>query len=214
MNLVNSIIDELKKHSEVALEGFGLFFLRDTTARFSKESEELLPPSRVIDLRIDYQIKDNGFIERTAQNAGCSEIEVKSHLEKLTSFWKNQLLSNDAFSIEELGHFRISDSSMAFEGERISELVPHLFGLEQINLKEIQKGSKKSAAPNQPYARSSYWGWKAFFVISVVGLLVLAYTQKEVLFGKKSELKQKSSDKKSVKKVQASAALPKIDSIK
>ena len=214
MNLVNSITTELKKHSEVALEGFGVFFLRDTTARFSKESEELLPPSRVIDLRIDYQTQDEGFTKRTAQNESRSVIEIKNELEKLTTFWKNQLLANDAFTIEGLGQFKINDSSLVFEGEPIGELVPHLYGLEQINLKEIHKSSKKSSGSSEPYARSNSWGWKVFFVVSAVGLLVLAYSQKEILFGKKSELKQKSTDKKLVKKVQTSAALPKVDSIK
>jgi hypothetical protein len=80
------------------------------------------------------------------------------------------------------------DEKTHFKGKRVESGRPDFYGLEEIRFSDISNGEKIVHTENREkdYQFNKSILWIFLFIVPVAGLLILAYTQKDLLFGKKS----------------------------
>ena len=189
MNIPEHILKFLKKYGKAGIPEFGVFSLRNTGAIMHSETKTILPPAKQIFFEADYELQNEDFLNFI--NAVENQKEnTKTALKAQTDYWKKMLLNKDDFFIEGLGNFYVSDNELIFKGERIQTDAPDFYGLEEINISEITN-SESAPRTNNSDKRKSYRFsnsaiWLFLMIISVCVLAYLAFTNKELLFGKKS----------------------------
>lgn len=186
MNITTHILDVLKERNKAAVQGFGVFSLKNSQAKIDDETGNLLPPAKEINFEVDYETADgNSLIKFISEKENISFSEAESELKKLTDYWKKQLTETENLSVEGVGKFIHTDNELKFFGERIEALTPDFYGLEEINLKNLKSKSGKTAS-NGEYKFNKAILFTFLLIVPVAGLAVLAFTQKERIFGKKS----------------------------
>lgn len=90
--------------------------------------------------------------------------------------------------IQNLGTIFIEDGHTHFKGNRLQSDHPDFYGLEEIRISDINSTGKPEQIVNSEddYKFKKSILWIFLIVLPVLGLLFLAYTQQELLFGKKS----------------------------
>lgn len=194
MNITHHISEYLKSNDQVAVQGFGLFYLKNAQAKVDMEHKSILPPAKEIALDIDYEIKDAGFLSFVSRENGISTQEVEIELAKLTAYWKTKLEGKKNFSIDHLGEFYIEEESWIFKGNRVNVEIPDAFGLEEVDVQRLRKGWRSGA---KSFSVSKILMW--LFVLILIGLSVFAYLKPEYFFGKNSVLKLPNKEVKEKK---------------
>ncbi|MHA6726452.1 hypothetical protein ACX3PU_00135 [Chryseobacterium sp. A301] len=188
MKLETQILEKLKADHSVALEGFGTFYLKNSEAKILEKTTRILPPAKEIALEFDYQQADKGFAQELAEKNMQSLPEVQKEVSTHTLYWKNQLSEAKELKLEGLGTFYSDGGEVLFKGQRLEISSPDNFGLEEIDLKKLKE--KKSSDRDSPtaYKTQKSYGWLLLLLIPAAGLVVLALTNREFLFGKNSVL--------------------------
>ncbi len=183
MNIVQHINEYLKEVGNAKVSGFGTFFLKNVQAKMDAETKSILPPSQEVGFNEDYKTLDDGLIRFISTKENISVEEVIKQLKNLTDYWKNKLSLSENLSVEGLGQFHVADGKLHFLGDRIESAIPDFYGLEKIDLSQI-KSSK--SINNVGEKRKSSTIWYILFAVLLSALSYFAYTQREMLFGKKS----------------------------
>lgn len=213
-SLNQSILSALLRSSSVVVEGIGTFYLKDSTAKIQEDLQSILPPSRLIMLELDYEAKDQGFASFLASMEQRSLKESLDAIRTQSAFWKSNLLKEEPLTLEGLGVFYPQEKQMVFKGERIESGAPNYYGLEQISLSKIKEKRGASPSGSGPYKKSGSKVWPFLLAAALIGVAVLALTNQELIFGKKSDLKEKEAEKKAaVEKKIASPNSAKIDTL-
>ena len=219
MNITNYINEFLKERNSVVVSGFGEFFLKNSKAVVDEKTKSILPPAKEIGFNIDYEAKDQGLINFISQKSGLSQSETEADLKKLADYWKKQLSENHLIDIEGLGTFYQSENAVTFKGARIEKTSPDFYGLEEIDLQNLKTPLAHNTSV-EDYKINKSILWIFLLILPVAGLIFLAFTQRERLFGKKSfdDLSVKTSTHRiktdSAKINQAKADSLKIDSLR
>lgn len=185
MSVTSYIADFLKEHNRVVVPGFGEFYLKNSKAVVDEQTKSILPPAKEVGFKIDYQATDEQLIHYISQNSNIAASEAEAELNKLTGYWKKHLAESQELSIEGLGRFHQAENDLEFLGNRIGKTTPDFYGLEEIDLKHL-KSSKSEVNSNEDYKFNKSILWVFLLILPVLGLLFLAFTQRERLFGKKS----------------------------
>lgn len=217
MNIVQNIGEYLKDTGTAKVPGFGTFFLKPVPAKMDAETKTILPPAQEVGFQADYELLDKGLISFISEKENLSEEEISYQLKNLTDFWKNKLIEGE-FSIDGLGKFLEVNGLSKFFGNRIESATPDFYGLEKIELSQIN--SQKSVKTTESYHRKNSAAWIVASLALLSGLLYLAYAQREMLFGKKSfenepvkpKLQLPAVDSAAIKQKQADSL--RIDSLK
>lgn len=185
MNIASYIVEYLKEQQRVAVPGFGEFILKNSKAVVDEQTKSILPPAKEVAFNVDYEIKDSQLVQYISQKSGTTKDEVQSNIAKLTDYWKKQLAENHILSIEGLGEFHQTENDVKFLGKRIEKSTPDFYGLEEIKLQNLK--SIQVVAPNESdYKFNKSLLWIFLLILPLVGIMILAFTQHERLFGKKS----------------------------
>ena len=78
---------------------------------------------------------------------------------------------------------------MHFKGNRLQSDHPDFYGLEEIKISDIHNNESPKTAPTnsgKDYRFNKSILWIFLIIIPVLGILYVAYTQQELLFGQKS----------------------------
>ncbi|MEC3877446.1 hypothetical protein [Chryseobacterium salviniae] len=189
MNISAYILEYLKQFGTVTVPDFGVFSLENSKAIINSENGSILPPASKIVYTPDYKVKSD---ELAAFIAGYKQITVEASTTDLqiqTDFWKKKLQADQMLEIQGLGIIYIEEGKTLFKGNRLQSDHPDFYGLEEIKLADIhnneppKKGSKNS---EKDYRFNKSILWIFLIIIPVLGILYLAYTQQELLFGEKS----------------------------
>ncbi|MBB6371014.1 hypothetical protein [Chryseobacterium shigense] len=188
MNISAYILEYLKQFGTVTVPGFGVFSLKNSKAIINSENGSILPPASEIVFAGDYEIQSDELAAFIAGEKQMSLEASKSDLKIQTDFWKKKLQADQFLEIQNLGAIHIEDDKTHFKGKRIESGRPDFYGLEEIRLSDINNGEKISPAENKgkDYKFKKSILWIFLLIIPVLGILYLAFTQKELLFGKKS----------------------------
>lgn len=221
MNISAYILEYLKQFGTVTVPKFGVFSLENSKAIINSENGSILPPSNKIVFHSDYQVFSDDLIQFVSNQKAVSKEAAENELQIQTDFWKKKLQAEQILEIQNLGTIFIEDGTLHFKGNRLESDHPDFYGLEEIRFSDINESEKTTQIQNveKDYKFNKSILWIFLFIVPVVGMLYLAYTQKELLFGKKSfdslsvQTKTKRIENKIPLKID-SAQIKKADSVK
>ncbi len=221
MNISAYILDYLRQFGTVTVPMFGVFSLENSKAVINSENGSILPPSTKIAFHSDYQILSDDLAQFIASQKSVSKEAAESELQIQTDFWKKKIQAEQVLEIQNLGTIFIEDGQLHFKGNRLESDHPDFYGLEEIHFSDFNKGETFETPKNteKDYKFNKSILWIFLFIVPVLGMLYLAYTQQDLIFGKKSfddvsiQTKTKRIEKKVPVKID-SAQIKKADSIK
>jgi nucleoid DNA-binding protein len=206
MNFSQLLLEFLKKNGSVSLAGFGTFFLQTITAALDEEGKHLLPPGTEIAFDPSKNEDAEKFVRFLAAEKNTSESAAEEEISKQVVYWNSALEKNETLKIENVGTFYLADSKLLFSGNRLENLSPAFFGLEEINISKIKKGFRSG---KKPYAFVRTAAWILPLILLISGLTYMGIEKPEMIFGKKSDLT--TPPKKDVLTVKKNT--PKVDSL-
>ncbi|MEC5173096.1 hypothetical protein [Chryseobacterium nepalense] len=225
MNISAYILEYLKQFGTVTVPDFGVFSLENSKAIINSENGSILPPASKIVYTPDYKVKSE---ELAAFIAGHKQMTVeasKTDLQIQTDFWKKKLQADQMLEIQGLGTIYIEEGETHFKGNRLQSDHPDFYGLEEIKISDIHnnetpKTGSKNSGKDYRFSKSILWIF--LIIIPVAGILYVAYTQQELLFGEKSfgntnpsiQTRTHRIEKDTVKPQQAAPAVVPSDSLK
>lgn len=188
MNISAYILEYLKQFGTATVPGFGVFSLKNSKAIINSENGSILPPASQIEFTIDYEVQAEDLTAFIAGQKQMSLEASRSDLKIQTDFWKKKLQAEQVLEIQNLGTVFIEEGHTHFKGKRIESGRPDFYGLEEIRFSDINNGEKVNPSVNREkdfkFRKTILWVF--LLVIPVLGILYLAFTQQELLFGKKS----------------------------
>lgn len=222
MNISAYILEYLKQFGTVTVPAFGVFSLENSKAIINSENGSILPPSSQIAFASDYEVESDELISFISNQKQISQESAQSELQIQTDFWKKKLQADQTLEIQNLGSIFIEDGVTHFKGNRLESNHPDYYGLEEIKLSDISSTEKSSVSENtdKDYKFNKSILWIFLFIIPVLGILYLAFTQQELLFGKKSfdsvsvQTKTRRIEKDTVKGKRDSTQMKVLDSLK
>ncbi|MBO9693288.1 hypothetical protein [Chryseobacterium sp.] len=188
MNISAYILEYLKQFGTATVPGFGVFSLKNSKAIINSENGSILPPASQIEFTIDYEVQAEDLTAFIAEQKQMSLEASRSDLKIQTDFWKKKLQAEQILEIQNLGTVFIEEGHTHFKGKRIESGRPDFYGLEEIRFSDINNGEKVNATVNREkdFKFKKTILWIFLLIIPVLGILYLAFTQQELLFGKKS----------------------------
>ncbi|MBB6333177.1 hypothetical protein HNP24_004201 [Chryseobacterium sediminis] len=188
MNISAYILEYLKQFGTAMVPGFGVFSLKNSKAIINSENGSILPPASQIEFTIDYEVQAEDLTAFIAGQKQMSLEASRSDLKIQTDFWKKKLQAEQVLEIQNLGTVFIEEGHTHFKGKRIESGRPDFYGLEEIRFSDINNGEKVTPSVNREkdfkFRKTILWTF--LLIIPVLGILYLAFTQQELLFGKKS----------------------------
>jgi len=188
MNISAYILEYLKQFGSVVVPGFGVFSLENSEAIVNSENGSILPPASQIAFSPDYEIQSEELAAFIAAQKQMPLGASKSDLKIQTDFWKKKLQADQVLEIQNLGKLSIHDDQITFSGKRLENDRPDFYGLEEIRISDIKNSEKKEkpAEVRKDYTFNKSILWTFLFVVPVLGIAYLGYSQQELIFGKKS----------------------------
>lgn len=188
MNFFSLFLEFLKANGQVSFRGFGTFLLKSTGASLDQEVKSISPPGKEIIFDVNAEDHSDAFLQFFSQQRKVSLAEAQVEIDKQVTFWNTTLEKEKEITLENVGSFYLSESTLHFTGKKVQNSSPDFYGLEEINITEIKKNHKSSPRKEEKEAykfSSSIW----WIILLFAGISALAYfgiTQPETLFGKKS----------------------------
>lgn len=180
MNTVSfSILDYLKSHKRANVSGLGVFYIMHSGAKVVDGTKNILPPSTEIGFDYDESARDEALMDYLSGKTSLSPKQIATQIED----WKITLLNANEVQIPHLGTLKREDEAVIWNGERINAEAPDFFGLEEINLDALN--AETFQEPSE-YKQNKAILWTFLVAIPIAGILLLAYSQRDRIFGKKS----------------------------
>lgn len=180
MNTVSSsILDYLKSYKRAQVAGLGTFSMIHSGAKVVDGTKNILPPATEIGFVYDETTSDQGLMDYVSSKTGLSSRQITTQIED----WKIALINTREVEFPSLGKLTKENDTLQWKGERVESLSPDFFGLEEINLEQLN--SKKSSSEGE-YKQNKTILWTFLVAIPIAGILILAYSQRDRIFGKKS----------------------------
>lgn len=189
MNLGLHIFNYLQKNGSVELPGFGVFTMQKKSAQIDETSSVLLPPIQEIKFQKNQLVFNSDLSKYIAEKTGENLFVIQTQIKEEVLNWQEELQKNKSLSIDELGEFLIENQEINLISKNDFTKNPSYFGLEKIDLKEIENpkisNTEVEDTDNQ-YVYSKSVLWTFLFIIPVGGIIYLALNYKDKIFGKKS----------------------------
>lgn len=189
MNTAKYILEFLKTKHHVVVDGFGIFSLKNVGAVL-QEGGRILPPAAQVAFQFNENLRDKEFIRFFAAKENISEFEAEFSLKKITTQWKETLNQGENLKLEGLGDLGKVQDQILMKGERLEELAPDFYGLEEVQinpLHEPQSRDQKTTVNKEvAYRFNNSILWIFLIAVPVLGILYLGITQQDLIFGKKS----------------------------
>lgn len=180
MNTVSfSILDYLKSHKRANVSGLGVFYIMHSGAKVVDGTKNILPPSTEIGFDYDESTRDEGLMDYVSGKTSLSPKQIATQIED----WKITLLNANEVQLQNLGTLKREGEAVIWNGERINAEAPDFFGLEEINLDAL---NAETSQESSEYKQNKAILWTFLVAIPIAGILLLAYTQRDRIFGKKS----------------------------
>jgi hypothetical protein len=189
MNISAYILEYLKQFGTVTVPGFGVFSLENSKAIINSENGSILPPASQIVYTPDYEVQSDELAAFIGNQKQMTLEASKTDLQIQTDFWKKKLQADQTLEIQGLGTIFTEDGETHFKGNRLQSDHPNFYGLEEIIISDINNKNLKqkvSVHSEKDYKFNKSILWAFLVIIPVLGIIYVAYTQQELLFGKKS----------------------------
>lgn len=197
MNTEIHIYNLLQEIGRVEVPGFGVFTLEKKSAQYNEEQSTLLPPAQEIFFENQPSVFNpelsRYIVEKTSENL----FEVQSKIKDEISSWKEILQNDGKLVLEDLGEFVLTNDVIQFKAQKDFTKTPNYFGLEAIPVEEISIKPTNNEEHQYVFNRSLLWSF--LFILPVGGMLFLAFSHQNEIFGKPSTLTVKKAISKKEK---------------
>ncbi|MEC5394737.1 hypothetical protein [Bergeyella sp. RCAD1439] len=183
MDIVIIIASFLRRYGRAEVPSFGVFYLGKGQAKLDQSTGHLLPPAREVRFEEGDLEGGNLLADHVAEKQGVSRGQALTLISEVVTFWKANMAEKRSFSLEGLGKFVFLEERLRFEGERVQDETPDFYGLEEINLHQLKR---KTSPKSTEYQIKNALLWAFLLILPLGGFLILAFTQREMLFGKLS----------------------------
>jgi len=189
MNISAYILEYLKQFGTAIVPGFGVFSLENSKAIINSENGSILPPASKIVYKPDYEVQSDDLAAFIGTHKQMPFEASKTDLQIQTDFWKKKLQAEQKLEIQGIGTIYTEEGETHFKGNRLQSDHPDFYGLEEIKISDINNNTGKPsqvANSDKDYQFNKSILWAFLIIIPILGILYVAYTQQELLFGKKS----------------------------
>ncbi|KQT24707.1 hypothetical protein ASG22_12015 [Chryseobacterium sp. Leaf405] len=189
MNISAYILEYLKQFGTATVPGFGVFSLENSKAIINSENGSILPPASKIVYKPDYEVQSDDLATFIGTHKQMPFEASKTDLQIQTDFWKKKLQAEQKLEIQGIGTIYTEEGETHFKGNRLQSDHPDFYGLEEIKISDIDNNNGKLsqvANSDKDYKFNKSILWAFLIIIPILGILYVAYTQQELLFGKKS----------------------------
>lgn len=217
MNLGLHIFNYLQKNGSVELPGFGVFSIQKKSAHLDESSSVLLPPIQEINFKNNYLVFNSDLSKYIADITGENLFVIQTQIKEEVLLWKEELQKNKNLIIDELGEFTLENDEIILSATNDFTNNPSYFGLEKIDLKEIEKSKvneEEILETDNQYVFNKSVLWTFLLIIPVGGMIYMALNYKDKIFGKKSFDRSAKISTPEIKKDQTKIDSLSKDSIK
>lgn len=190
MNAGHHIYNLLQEKGIAEIPGFGVFTLEKKPAQYNEEKSAFFPPAQEIIFEhrpgIFSPELSRFIVEKTSENL----FEVQNNLRDEVASWKEKLEEEGKLVLEDLGEFFMVNQVVTFKAQKDFTKTPKYFGLETISLQEV---FDENVQPEYQYVFNRSLLWSFLFILPVGGILYLAFSRQDELFGKPSKLTVKKA---------------------
>lgn len=189
MNLGLHLFNYLQEKGSAKLPNFGAFTLQKKSASLDEKTSKLLPPTQEISFEENKDIFNADLSKYIVEKTGENLFIVQTNIKEEVASWLEELNQNHNLYIDELGEFNLQDGKIILIDKKDFTKNPQYFGLEEINIQEINfsinKEEAKENAENE-YVFNNSILWIFLFILPVGALIFLGLKYQDQLFGKKS----------------------------
>lgn len=192
MNTLSTyILEYLRDNNEAEVLALGIFSLKKSGAKVVTSQNNILPPAKEIFLSLNPNAYGRDFIQFIAKKENYSLETAEKFIKNETLQWNTKIENQENFEIAKIGKFITDAEGYTFLGERVEDFAPDYFGLEEINLIELQRNTPPTHNDweNNRTESTSFNNmilWTFLFVLPILGLLVAGVLYSDKVFGKKS----------------------------
>jgi len=209
MNFEYFLYQYLLKHNRAEIPEFGVFELTKESAKIDAENSIIIPPKEIVTFEYSPSVYDNQLAKYITDETNSNLFVVQMDLKNEVAKWFQKLQTENSLSLENLGQFQLNDDNKVVKVIGNDEDV---FGFEKVDIQHLKtlKSKKTSKEDNYTFNKSVIW---TFVFLIIVGTLTLfLFGDKELIFGKSSNIPTKPIVKK--EKLKKAVTIPKQDSIK
>jgi len=208
MNLEYFLYQYLLKNGKAEVPDFGVFELTKESAKIDAKNSIIIPPKEVITFDFRPAVFDNSLTKHIADETGSNLFIVQMNIKNEVAKWLQQLQKDNILNLENLGQYQFDDNKNVV---KITDNNSGIFGLEEINIQNLKsfKSKKKTVSEDYKFDKKVIWTFLSLIITGCAALFL--FGDKELLFGKSSQIPTKEVRKISVKKT---AIVPKQDTVK
>jgi len=195
MNAGLHIYNLLQQRGRAEVPGFGVFTLEKKSAQYNEEQSALLPPAQEILFENQPGLFSPELSRYIAEKTSENLFEVQTSLRNEISLWKEILQKERKLVLEDLGEFVLANETINFKAQQDYTKTPKYFGVEEISIKPTNNEEHQYV-----FNRSLLWSF--LFILPVGGMLFLAFSHQNEIFGKPSTLTVKKAISKKEKSLQ------------
>ncbi len=137
MKLNNHIYPLLKEYNCVVIPNFGSFVCRNTSAKFSENHTQLLPPNKEIVFNKNLKKNDGVLIKTISDLRNISYSESEKKINSWVKKINKKINSGKSISFQNIGLLRKVDKNFIFEPNRNSIFLKSSYGLSAVDSLEI-----------------------------------------------------------------------------
>lgn len=215
MNFEYFLYQYLLKNSKAEVPDFGIFELTKESAKIDAENSVILPPKEIIAFEYRPAVFDNHLARYIAEETGSNLFVVQTNLKTEVAKWFHKLQNENFLNLENLGQFQLDDNKNVI---KITDNNSDIFGLEEINIRNLKsKPKKKKSSGDYGFNKIIIRVFLSLIIVS--GIAFYFFGDKELLFGKSSQIPVKNIQKTDTStslsaKEEKPVILPKKDTIK
>lgn len=187
MSVAQFILQYLAENGKAKVPHFGVFTLKKTEAAFDEVTKIFSPPAQQICFHADYRTEGSGLIRAFASQNNLDTKVAEEFFSETIDVWKTKLYHGETLVIEKLGRFIRVGDEIILQGEKIVKNNPDFYGLETINLSGLEHKRKSTTS------KRTIWVVITLLIILILG--IVAMTQPEIIFGKKSNISTEPASK-------------------
>lgn len=173
MQLHDFISDLIYRYDCVVVPGFGAFLSQQQPSKSHELSHAFYPPSKQLSFNSQLTNNDGLLANHMVLLEGISYEIACSRIAKIVTDWQNALLNNELVILKDIGQFRQTNDTLAFEPSYHINYLMDSFGLSAVVAKPILR---EEETPVVPISRSrSGGGFMKYAAVFVVALAISGY---------------------------------------
>ena len=163
MNFEHFLYQYLLKNGKAEVPDFGIFELAKESAKIDAEHSVIIPPKEILTFEYQPKVFGNHFAKYIAEKTNSNLFVVQMNMKNEIADWFSQLRKNNLLTLENLGQYQLDKTGNIV---KITDSNPNVFGLETINIQNLQSQPKKKKSSDYKIGKTVFW---TFLILIILG---------------------------------------------